>query len=108
MGAETSFKENVMKFLNQNGAYAFKYWGGNKFTKKGIPDVIACIDGVFHGIELKTDVGIVSKLQAFNIDTINKADGEAYVLRPTRTLKNKHQEYDVPEMTFEQWKSKYF
>ncbi|WP_260480389.1 VRR-NUC domain-containing protein [Listeria booriae] len=106
--SETKFKDEVKEFLRENGCYAFKYWGGNKYTVKGIPDLIACIDGVFHGIELKTDVGVVAKLQAYNIDSILNADGEAYVLRPTRTLKNIHPEYDVPELTFEQWKNKYF
>lgn len=108
MGAESAFQQKVNEFLNENSIYHFKYWGGNKFTKKGIPDIIACIDGTFHGIELKTDVGIVAKLQAYNIDLINKSEGEGYVLRPTKTLKNKYAEYEVPELTFEEWKNKYF
>lgn len=108
LGEETAFKEKVQQFLNEHGAYNIKYWAGNKFTKKGIPDILACVDGTFHGIEVKVDDGVVSKLQAYNIDSINKSDGDAYVIRPTRTVKNKHPEYEVPELTFEQWKSKYF
>ena len=31
------------------------------FTVNGIPDVLACINGVFHGIELKTNTGVVER-----------------------------------------------
>lgn len=108
MKAESKFKKEVMDFLNENGCFAFKYWGGNQYTTKGIPDIIACIDGTFHAIELKTDVGVVAKLQALKIDLILKSDGEAYVLRPTETKKNIHPEYNVPEFNFEEWKNIYF
>jgi hypothetical protein len=47
-----------------------KYWAGNQFTVNGIPDILACINGQFHGIELKTNTGIVrGNTMKLTIDT---------------------------------------
>lgn len=83
-------------------------WGGSKFTREGVPDILACIDGVFHGIELKTDIGVESKLQAYNLDHINKSNGIGYVLRPTKAKKPKYPEFNYEEITFKEWKERYF
>ncbi|MGG2053079.1 VRR-NUC domain-containing protein [Lysinibacillus pakistanensis] len=91
---ENQFQQKVIKFLKeQPNAWFIKYWAGSQYTKEGIPDILACIDGVFHGIELKTDVGTPSKLQLYNIRKINDAGGEAYILRPK---------------DFEAWKERWF
>ena len=64
---EAAFQNDVMQFLKHNpNAFAVKYWAGNKFTVNGIPDVLACINGVFHGIELKTNTGVVRGIQKEN------------------------------------------
>jgi len=92
--SEAAFQTDVMHFLkNNSNAFAVKYWAGNKFTVNGIPDVIACINGVFHGIELKTNTGTVRGIQKERIKQIQLAGGEAYVLRPK---------------DFEEWKRKWF
>lgn len=91
---ENQFQAKVIKFLKeQPNVWHIKYWAGSQYTKEGIPDILACIDGVFHGIELKTDVGTPSKLQIYNIRKINDAGGEAYILRPK---------------DFEAWKERWF
>lgn len=90
---ESAFQNKVIKFLKDNNVWYVKYWAGSKFTKEGIPDILACIDGTFHGIELKTDVGVPSKLQLFNIKKIKESGGEAYILRPK---------------DFEEWKERWF
>lgn len=90
---ESSFQNKVIQFLKDNGAWYVKYWSGSKFTKEGIPDILACIDGTFHGIELKNETGKPSKLQLYNIQKIKESGGEAYVLRP---------------QNYEEWKERWF
>ncbi len=91
---EATFQNDVMQFLKHNpNAFAVKYWAGNKFTVNGIPDVLACINGVFHGIELKTNTGVVRGIQKERMKQIKLAGGEAYVLRPK---------------DFEEWKRTWF
>ncbi|MCM3763474.1 VRR-NUC domain-containing protein [Neobacillus niacini] len=90
---ESAFQKKVMDFLKQKNAWHLKYWAGSQYTKQGIPDILACIDGTFHGIELKTDVGQPTKLQLHNIQKIKDSGGEAYILRPK---------------DFEAWKERWF
>ena len=91
---ESAFQKKVIAFLKaQPNVWYVKYWAGSQYTKEGIPDILACIEGVFHGIELKTDTGQPSKLQLYNIRKINDSGGEAYILRPK---------------DFEDWKSRWF
>ncbi|HGO9409075.1 TPA: VRR-NUC domain-containing protein [Bacillus cereus] len=90
---ESAFQKQVIKFLKEQDVWHVKYWAGSQYTKEGIPDILACIDGVFHGIELKTDVGVPSKLQLYNIRKIKDSGGEAYILRPK---------------DFESWKERWF
>lgn len=90
---ENLFQKKVIDFLKSKNVYYVKYWGGGIYTKEGIPDILACIDGVFHGIELKTDTGTPSKLQLYNLKKIKQSDGEAYILRPR---------------DFENWKEAWF
>lgn len=90
---ESAFQQKVIKHLKDNNVWFVKYWAGSKFTKEGIPDILACIDGTFHGIELKNETGTPSKLQLYNIKKIQESGGEAYVLRP---------------QNYEEWKERWF
>ena len=90
---ESQFQKKVIDYLKQHNVWHVKYWAGSQFTKEGVPDILACINGTFHGIELKTDVGVPSKLQLFNIKKIKESGGEAYILRPR---------------DFEDWKGEWF
>ena len=79
---ESQFQTKVIQFLKEHGVYVIKYWGGGRYTKAGVPDIVACINGYFIAVELKTDTGRVSKLQEYNLEEIRKAGGIAIVLRP--------------------------
>ncbi|MCC2248830.1 VRR-NUC domain-containing protein [Virgibacillus sp. AGTR] len=79
---ESAFQKKVIAYLKSKDTWHIKYWAGSQYTKEGVPDILACIDGTFHGIELKTDVGKPSKLQLYNIRKIKDSGGEAYILRP--------------------------
>ncbi len=79
---ETQFKHKVENWLKDENAWFIKYWAGPKFTKEGIPDILACIGGTFYGIELKTDAGRPTMLQIINLSKIREAGGIGVLLYP--------------------------
>lgn len=97
MAEEKLFEGQVKKYFHSVGIYPAgfptdrmavdmvgwytKIWGGG-FQKSGIPDIIACVNGVFMGIELKASDGRASELQKLNVKRINKSGGVGVVLYP--------------------------
>jgi hypothetical protein len=79
---ESKFQSEVIKFLKDKGCYVIKYWGGGKFTKVGVPDLLISCNGRFLGVELKAPKGKPSKLQLYNLDLINKSGGIGILLYP--------------------------
>lgn len=61
--------------------HGFKYWAG-PYSKSGIPDIIACVDGHFVGIEVKAPNGKPSELQKRNVRLIQECRGLGYILYP--------------------------
>lgn len=80
---EAQFQRKVEAFLRSQGVWFVKYWGGGQFTKAGVPDILACVNGQFVAIELKTETGRLSKLQEYNLAKIKESGGQAFVLRPS-------------------------
>lgn len=50
---ESTFSRQVQKYIESRGWWVVKYHA-SQYTKKGIPDLIACFRGRFVGLELKT------------------------------------------------------
>lgn len=82
MAAEKIFENKIKRYLKERGCYCVKYHG-NKFSTSGTPDVLACVNGHFLGIEVKADTGKPSELQLVKIADIRKAGGFGYVAYPT-------------------------
>lgn len=82
MASEKNFENRVKKFLKEQGVWFLKYWGGGTYTKSGIPDLLACCNGHFLGIELKAPKGKASELQMHTLKQIDKAGGFAILLYP--------------------------
>ena len=82
MAQEKQFENKVKNFLKDQGAYFVKFFANN-YTKKGVPDILACVGGYFVGIEVKAQNGHPSELQIYNIEQIRKAGGFAFVLYPS-------------------------
>ena len=80
--AEKTFENKVKKFLDTQGAWYVKFFA-NSFTKSGIPDILACVNGYFVGIEVKAQNGTPSELQLYNVKKIREAGGFAMVLYPS-------------------------
>lgn len=83
MAEEKRFENKIKEFLKEQGAWYIKYWAGSQYTKKGIPDLLACVNGYFIAIEVKATAGIASKLQLRHIDKIRNAGGFAFVVYPS-------------------------
>lgn len=79
---EKTFENKVKKFLEENGAWFVKFFA-NSFTKAGIPDILACVNGCFVGVEVKAQNGKPSELQLYNVEKIREAGGFAIVLYPS-------------------------
>ena len=82
MAAEKDFENKVKKFIEDSGGWQVKFFA-NRMTKKGIPDILACINGYFVGIEVKADNGKPSELQKYHRAKITKSGGIAVVLYPS-------------------------
>lgn len=80
---EKIFENKIKKFLDAHGAYYVKFFA-NAYTKSGVPDILACINGYFVGIEVKAPNGKPSELQLHNVRAINAAGGFAFVLYPSK------------------------
>lgn len=59
----------------------FKVWSG-PYSKSGIPDIIACVNGNFVALEVKAENGHPSELQKRNIKLINQSGGYARIVYP--------------------------
>lgn len=82
IAAEKLFENKIKKYLKDNGHWYLKYWAGAEFTKSGIPDILACVNGYFVAIEVKAPTGKPSELQKYNICKIIADGGFGVVVRP--------------------------
>lgn len=82
MGPEKRFETKVKKLIEDEGGWQVKFFA-NSYTKNGIPDILACINGYFVGVEVKAQNGHPSALQLHHCSEIRKAGGFAFVLYPS-------------------------
>lgn len=59
------------------------FWKTHELSRRGLPDVVACIYGRFVAFELKAERGRPSELQKIEIERINDAGGSARVVYPS-------------------------
>ena len=81
MASEKVFENKIKAYLKSIGAYFIKTHG-DRFSKIGTPDIIACVNGYFVAVEVKAENGKPSQLQLHHIEQIKKAGGVAYILYP--------------------------
>ena len=78
---EKAFENKLKKIIDDAGGWEVKFFA-NGFTKKGIPDILACINGIFLGIEVKGDGGRPSELQKYHLKQIQNAGGIGIIVYP--------------------------
>lgn len=79
---ESYYQSRIIKWLKDNypGAFVWKAAAG-PYSRQGLPDVCAIINGHFFGFEVKRpEVGRLSKIQEQTIKEINAAGGTALVV----------------------------
>lgn len=81
MGKEKTFENRIKDFLKKEGCYFFKFWG-TMYTRAGVPDLVACVNGWFVGIEVKSEIGRASEIQLQNIKEIHENKGFAVIVHP--------------------------
>ena len=75
---ESAIKTKIRKYLKDEG-YFIPY--NPHFGKSGVPDILGCMYGKFIAIEVKQERGLLTALQAHEIDEIrNKGGGHAIVV----------------------------
>ena len=76
---EKKVKDAVKKILNSHNAYYFSPVTGG-FGTSGVPDIVACINGKFIGIETKAGKGKPTALQEKNLMDIMNTGGIAVLV----------------------------
>ena len=78
---ESKLSRNIINAIMARGGFAFKVHGG-PWMMAGLPDIIACVDGMFYGLETKMpDGGKASPVQELVHQKIRNAEGVAVVVR---------------------------
>ena len=79
--AERDIVAAILRLLKKTPrCFCWKEHGG-LYGTAGIPDIIACVDGLFVAFEVKTETGRLTKLQAVTLGRIRDAGGRAYMVR---------------------------
>ncbi len=75
--SEQDLQKKIIKHIESNGGYVVKVISA---SKSGVPDLLACLNGKFVGIEVKAPGKMknVSPLQEINLERIRKAGGQGF------------------------------
>lgn len=76
---ESKVKARVHAALRAAGAYAVNYIGG-QYANNGTPDILACVQGRFFGIEVKAGSNKPTALQVQALIDIESNNGVALVI----------------------------
>lgn len=76
-------KAQVVKMLKDIDAYYF-FPVANGWMSSGVPDIIACINGRFVGIECKAGKNSTTAIQDKNLIAIKKNGGVALIVNETK------------------------
>ena len=79
MTPEAKVKKRVVAVLKEHGAYYFYPVTGG-YGRSGVPDIVACWQGRFIGIECKAGDNITTPLQEKNLREIRESGGTALVI----------------------------
>jgi len=81
MTPEKKVKNKVVAILKTYGCYYF-YPVATGWGSSGVPDIVACLDGYFVGIEVKADMkkNRPTTLQQRNLDAITENGGVSMVV----------------------------
>lgn len=96
MNEETKFKTKVLKFLKTLPGLKWIYKTSDKFAT-GIPDILFLYEGTLLAIELKVNSNPLSEMQIYQLERINLAGGNTYILHPDNFEEFKEEIQDLPD-----------
>jgi len=76
---EKKVKDKVKRVLTEHGAYHFMP-ATHGYGSSGVPDIVACLNGKFVGIECKANGGKPTALQLKNLRELSLAGGLAILV----------------------------
>jgi Holliday junction resolvase len=76
---EKAVKAKVKTVLESEGVYYFMP-PANGFGRSGVPDIVACVNGLFLAIECKAGTNKPTALQVREIESIRRNNGVAVVV----------------------------
>lgn len=76
---EKRVKDKVVGILKAEGVYYF-FPATHGYGRSGVPDIVACVNGWFLGIECKAGKNKPTALQVREIEAIRQANGRAIVV----------------------------
>lgn len=82
MAGEKNFENKIKRWLTDHDCFFVKFFA-NGYTRRGVPDILASVNGWFVGIEVKADHGTPSDLQLESIQEIRASGGYAWVVYPS-------------------------
>lgn len=80
-GPEKQFENKIKDYLTARGIWYVKFFA-NAYTKKGVPDILACVNGRFVAIEVKSATGKPTALQVHACHQITASGGIAVIVHP--------------------------
>lgn len=101
MASEKIFEMKIKKYITELGGWHVKFFA-NAYTKSGIPDILACVNGYFVGIEVKAQNGHPSELQIHHCNKIRESGGFAFIVYPSGWEKLKKILSDLSHGYFEE------
>lgn len=81
-GLEKVYENRIKNFIESVGGWQVKYFA-NSYTKKGIPDLLCCVNGYFLAIEVKAQNGSPTPIQKFRCNQIRDSGGFSYIVYPS-------------------------
>ena len=81
MQREKLYENKIKAYLKSIGAYFIKTHG-DRSSKVGTHDTIACVNGHFVAVEVNAENAQPSDLQLYHLEQIRKAGGYGTVLYP--------------------------
>ena len=76
---EADLQRAIQRYLKSEGHFVFKVHGG-PMMMPGLPDLIACVDGQFVGLEVKQPGGKPTLIQEAVLEKIRASHGVASVV----------------------------
>ncbi len=76
---ESELIRRIKRWCDDNGVYYIRNVGG-LFCRRGIPDFVMCLNGIFVGIECKVKGRRLTKIQSIEMSRIVESGGKAYVV----------------------------